>query len=301
MPLAPSAAQQAASRANGAASSGPATPAGNAPAAMNGTRHGLRGGGFALLPGEDAGGAGPAARGRRRRLAPARRLRAALGRASWSRRCGASSACAGWSSRPSARPRRRAAAVRGRACSACSPSPATVPGSTSDIGRALDALCARSTRRAAADLADSAACTDEPDARVAATAASRPAGSHGRTPEHGHQSQPCRPAARTRRYPERQTAASAAAPQALARKAAGLPARWPASPGGTRRRRFRPELARASAARPAAAACPSCPSCPSSRRCGRPGRGRSPCRSSSARLPVAGDALERAACGCRSR
>ena len=54
MPLAPSPAQQAASRANGARSRGPATEAGKARAARNGTRHGLRGGPFALLPGEDA-------------------------------------------------------------------------------------------------------------------------------------------------------------------------------------------------------------------------------------------------------
>jgi hypothetical protein len=54
MPLAPSPAQQAASRANGARSRGPATDAGKARAALNGTRHGLRGGRFALLPGEDA-------------------------------------------------------------------------------------------------------------------------------------------------------------------------------------------------------------------------------------------------------
>ena len=54
MPDTPSPAQQAASRANGARSRGPATAAGKARAARNGTRHGLRGGDFALLPGEDA-------------------------------------------------------------------------------------------------------------------------------------------------------------------------------------------------------------------------------------------------------
>ena len=54
MPNAPSPAQQTASRANGARSRGPVTEAGKARAARNGTRHGLRGGPFALLPGEDA-------------------------------------------------------------------------------------------------------------------------------------------------------------------------------------------------------------------------------------------------------
>ena len=54
MPIAPSPAQQAASRANGARSRGPATEPGKARVARNGTRHGLRGGPFALLPGEDA-------------------------------------------------------------------------------------------------------------------------------------------------------------------------------------------------------------------------------------------------------
>ncbi len=49
MPLDPSPA----SRANGARSTGPTTEAGKAVAAQNRTRHGLRGGDFCLLPGED--------------------------------------------------------------------------------------------------------------------------------------------------------------------------------------------------------------------------------------------------------
>lgn len=54
MPSTPTPAQQAASRANGARSRGPTTVSGRAAAARNGTRHGLRGGQFAILPGEDA-------------------------------------------------------------------------------------------------------------------------------------------------------------------------------------------------------------------------------------------------------
>ena len=53
MPATRSPAQQVASRTNGARSHGPKTEAGKARSARNGTKHGLRGGSFALLPGED--------------------------------------------------------------------------------------------------------------------------------------------------------------------------------------------------------------------------------------------------------
>src|SRR3954449_10139478 len=53
MPLSPTAAQSATSRANGALSRGPATPEGKARSALNGTRHGLRGRAFVILPDED--------------------------------------------------------------------------------------------------------------------------------------------------------------------------------------------------------------------------------------------------------
>src|SRR5689334_23703573 len=53
MPAFSTAAQSATSRANGARGHGPATPEGKARSALNGTRHGLRGATFALLPDED--------------------------------------------------------------------------------------------------------------------------------------------------------------------------------------------------------------------------------------------------------
>ena len=56
MPATRTAAQQAAARQNGARSRGPASEAGKARAAGNGTRHGLRGGPFGLLPGESFAG-----------------------------------------------------------------------------------------------------------------------------------------------------------------------------------------------------------------------------------------------------
>jgi hypothetical protein len=53
MPAAPTAAQSAASRSNGARSRGPATPEGKARAARNSVRHGLSGRTFFLLQDED--------------------------------------------------------------------------------------------------------------------------------------------------------------------------------------------------------------------------------------------------------
>src|SRR3954469_7170793 len=53
MPVSPSATQSEASRLNGARSLGPATPSGKARSALNGTRHGLRGRTFVILPDED--------------------------------------------------------------------------------------------------------------------------------------------------------------------------------------------------------------------------------------------------------
>ncbi len=53
MPASRSPAQHAAARANGARSHGPTTEAGKAQSGRNGTKHGLRGGPFALLPSED--------------------------------------------------------------------------------------------------------------------------------------------------------------------------------------------------------------------------------------------------------
>ena len=79
MPVSPTQAQSAASRANGALTRGPTTPEGKARSALNGTRHGLRGSTFALLPDEDPAAGRPARRlprpppSRRRRRAGLRR------------------------------------------------------------------------------------------------------------------------------------------------------------------------------------------------------------------------------------
>jgi hypothetical protein len=53
MPVAPSSAQSAASRRNGALSAGPASEAGKARSSLNAVRHGLSGRSFFLLPDED--------------------------------------------------------------------------------------------------------------------------------------------------------------------------------------------------------------------------------------------------------
>src|SRR3954471_11584269 len=53
MPISPTPAQSAASRVNGAFSHGPVPPEGKARSALNGTRHGLRGRTFVILPDED--------------------------------------------------------------------------------------------------------------------------------------------------------------------------------------------------------------------------------------------------------
>ena len=70
MPLAPSAAQSATSRANGTLSRGPATPEGKARSAQNATRHGLRGTSRVLSP-EDAVALAALREGLSARLAPA--------------------------------------------------------------------------------------------------------------------------------------------------------------------------------------------------------------------------------------
>ena len=70
MPASPTAAQSAASRANGALSRGPTTPEGKARAALNGTRHGLRGS-TTLLPDEDPAAWTALLRGYLARLRPA--------------------------------------------------------------------------------------------------------------------------------------------------------------------------------------------------------------------------------------
>ena len=179
MPDAPSPAQQAASRANGARSRGPATAAGKARAARNGTRHGLRGGVFALAR-RGRGGAGPAAPGRRRRLAPARRLRAALGAPSWSPRCGASSACASWSSRPWRRPRQEHPPTEAslKRLLTFARYGARIDKELAQALRALRVLKARP----AASLAESAACTREPEQRQSRAGAPAPdAAAHART------------------------------------------------------------------------------------------------------------------------
>src|SRR4051812_16808338 len=71
MPVSLTPARSEASRQNGARSQGPATAEGKARSALNGTRHGLRGSTFTLLPGEDAAAWAAVPAGSPPRLRPA--------------------------------------------------------------------------------------------------------------------------------------------------------------------------------------------------------------------------------------
>src|SRR5689334_11528365 len=71
MPLSPTSAQSEASRLNGARSRGLTSPEGKARSALNGTRHGLRGATFTLLPDEDPAAWAALLRGYLARFRPA--------------------------------------------------------------------------------------------------------------------------------------------------------------------------------------------------------------------------------------
>jgi hypothetical protein len=198
MPLAPTPAQQAASRTNGAASDGPGTAAGKARAARNGTRHGLRGAGFALLPGEDA-----------QELDLLRRAVAADWRTrdAYERHWAGELVAAMWRQQ---RLRGLEFAALAAAEEECPPSEASLKRLLTfarygaridgDLGRALRALRVLKGRNQA-DLAEEPACTREPEAKPAGNPVAAPA---ARTAE------PERPAAPVATAPIR--AAAPAAP-----------------------------------------------------------------------------------------